>query len=151
MANNIDKLKELAAGNVSSWREKALWRKENKAWLDRSAKIAIRILSLLEEKGLTQKELASQMDVSPQYVNKIVKGKENLSLETISKLEEVLGACLISVPQSTTSVSVSFTTFTESTVWMDCSSQKTYTDKADWSDKMWIITNNLPKKSKSAS
>lgn len=37
------------------------------------------------------------MDVTPQYVNKIVKGKENLSLETIWKIEEALGINLISV------------------------------------------------------
>ena len=33
--------------------------------------------------------------VSPQYVNKIVKGKENLTLDTISKLEQALGIKLI--------------------------------------------------------
>ena len=38
-----------------------------------------------------------RMDVSPQYVSKIVKGKENLSLETIWKIEEALGITLISV------------------------------------------------------
>ena len=30
------------------------------------------------------------ISVSPQYVNKIVKGKENLTLDTISKLEQAL-------------------------------------------------------------
>lgn len=40
------------------------------------------------------------MDVSPQYVNKIVKGKENLSLETIAKIEEALGISLISVERN---------------------------------------------------
>ncbi|OFX81522.1 MAG: hypothetical protein A2W86_08230 [Bacteroidetes bacterium GWD2_45_23] len=37
------------------------------------------------------------MDVSPQYVSKIIKGRENLSLETIWKIEEALGITLISV------------------------------------------------------
>ena len=51
----------------------------------------------MDEQGILQKELALRMDVSPQYVSKIVKGKENLSLETIWKIEEALGITLISV------------------------------------------------------
>jgi transcriptional regulator with XRE-family HTH domain len=49
----------------------------------------------LREKGMTQKDLAEKLNVSPQQVSKIVKGKENLTLETISKLEYVLGVELI--------------------------------------------------------
>jgi len=41
--------------------------------------------------------LADKMEVSAQYINKIVKGSENLSLETISKLENALGIQLIEV------------------------------------------------------
>jgi transcriptional regulator with XRE-family HTH domain len=35
------------------------------------------------------------MGVSPQYINKIAKGTENLTLETISRLENVLNVQLI--------------------------------------------------------
>jgi len=38
------------------------------------------------------------MGVTPQYINKIVKGKENLTLETIAKIEKALGITLIEVP-----------------------------------------------------
>lgn len=37
------------------------------------------------------------MGVSPQQISKIVKGNENLTLETIVKLEKCLGAKLIEV------------------------------------------------------
>ena len=40
--------------------------------------------------GLTQKELAERMGCSQQYVSLILKGKENLTLETIAKLETAL-------------------------------------------------------------
>ena len=43
------------------------------------------------------------MDVSPQYINKVVKGNENLTLETISKIESVLGITLIEIPSFETS------------------------------------------------
>ena len=97
MGKSLDRLKELAAGNMSSWQEEAHWYRQNSGWLKRSSKIAFRILSELDEKGLSQRELAFRMDVSPQYVSKIIKGRENLSLETIWKIEEALGITLISV------------------------------------------------------
>jgi ribosome-binding protein aMBF1 (putative translation factor) len=82
---------------MSSWHEEAEWYRQNSGWLKRSSKIAFHIFSVLDEKGISQKELALRMSVSPQYVNKIVKGKENLSLETIWKIEQALGITLISV------------------------------------------------------
>ena len=89
-----------------SWLKKARYRKENRAWLRKSQRIAVRILSVLDEKGMQQKELAEAMVVSPQQVSKIVKGKQNLTLETISKLESVLDVKLfdIPVPQNNTNV-----------------------------------------------
>ena len=36
--------------------------------------------------------------VSPQYINKVVKGQENLSLETICKIERALVINLVQVP-----------------------------------------------------
>lgn len=81
-----------------SWIEKARYRRDNRSWLRKSQRIAVRVLSVLNEKGMQQKELAKAMDVSPQQVSKIVKGKQNLTLETISKLESVLGVSLMEVP-----------------------------------------------------
>ena len=95
---NFDKL---ISDKKSGWLDDAVWMESNQAWLDKSAHIAIRILSEIHRQkpvnGMTQKKLAEAMDVSPQYINKIVKGKENLTLETISKIESVLGIKLISV------------------------------------------------------
>ncbi len=82
-----------------TWIKEALWRQENRAWLERSAKIAIQVLETLSEQNRTQKDLAVEMGVSPQFVNKIVKGSENLTLETISKLEKALNAQLIEIPE----------------------------------------------------
>ena len=38
------------------------------------------------------------MGVSPQHISKIVKGQENLTLETITKLESALNVILVEVP-----------------------------------------------------
>jgi transcriptional regulator with XRE-family HTH domain len=79
------------------WRRKAEYRKENKGWLDVSFSIALKILKFLKENNISQKELAERLGCSPQYVSKIVKGKENLTLETIWKIEKELGEKLIFV------------------------------------------------------
>ena len=74
----------------TDWREKAMWRKENRHWLRYSGRIAMKVLNRLDELGMTQKELSDRMGCSSQYVSKILKGYENLTLETISKLENAL-------------------------------------------------------------
>lgn len=91
---NIDKLNSLATSD-SNWLGEAKNRQKNKEWLKHSQKIAIKILRTLREKSIKQKELAAMINVSPQQINKIVKGKENLTLETISKLEKALETKLI--------------------------------------------------------
>ncbi len=83
-----------------TWLKEASWRQENEAWLERSAQIAFQVLETLSEQKRTQKDLAEAMGVSPQFVNKIVKGSENLTLETISKLEKALNVQLIEIPES---------------------------------------------------
>ena len=45
--------------------------------------------------GLMQKALAERMNCTQQYISKILKGKENMSLDTLSKLEKALGITLI--------------------------------------------------------
>lgn len=97
VTNLKEKLAKLVSTEPSGWMEEAIERAENRAWLKRSQSIAIKVLRSLREKGLSQKELAAVLSVSPQQVNKIVKGGENLTLETISKLENALGIQLIEV------------------------------------------------------
>lgn len=48
------------------------------------------MLDRMEELGLTQKSVAEKMSCSQQYVSKILKGTENLSFETIAKIEQAL-------------------------------------------------------------
>ncbi len=51
----------------------------------------MRVLDALQEQNLSQKELATRMKISLRQVNNMVKGKENMTLETISNLELALG------------------------------------------------------------
>lgn len=97
--NALDKLNRIAIDESSQWLKKAKWREENRDWLDKSAIIAIKILRELRSQNLSQKDLAERIGVTPQYINKIVKGQENLSLETINKLEKALGITLLAISE----------------------------------------------------
>ena len=98
---NLDAFLNLVSDEPSGWLQKAQWRQENKEWLDRSAKIAVRILSQLRDNKkmskcpANQRELAELMGKTPQYINKIVKGSENLTLESIAHLEAALQTPLL--------------------------------------------------------
>lgn len=94
---NLNKLSNLSAGKKSTWRDDAAWRTANESWLSDSFDIAMKVLALLRAKKMTQKNLAEKMGVTPQFINKIVRGQENLSLETIGKLGKALGVKLIEV------------------------------------------------------
>lgn len=97
MKKTIDKeLSVLEKHEVKTdWREKAEWRRDNRRWLRYSGFIALTVMHRLEELKMSQKELAEKMSCSPQYVSKLLKGSENLTLDTISKLEECLDLDLI--------------------------------------------------------
>jgi len=84
----------------SNYLQNAKFRIENKKWLYYSSNIALRVLAALEEsEEMTQKTLAEKVGVSPQYINKVLKGQENLSLQTIAKLSEALNMELITFPK----------------------------------------------------
>lgn len=87
----IDKLKEHASTTPSKWREEAEYRRANRTWLRYSQHIALLMLNKMDALGINRKQLAEKMNCSPQYISKVLKGQENLSLETLSKIEATLG------------------------------------------------------------
>lgn len=97
--------------------EKAQWRYNNEDWLDLSFEIAVKIGSVLSKnKALNkfprnQKELSEAMGVSPQYINKILKGSENLQLETITRIQNILGVKLIDIAKEQSVIFLHQTSF----------------------------------------
>lgn len=90
MQTNKDKFLALVSEIETETIEEVKLRIENKSWLKVSKEIAIKVLLRLDELGWSQKMLAEKMNVSPQQINKIVRGQENLTLATILRLEENL-------------------------------------------------------------
>ena len=60
-------------------------------WWKSSSVIASIVKKRMAELGLSQIGLAVKMGCSQQYISKILKGRENLPLETLSKLGDALG------------------------------------------------------------
>ncbi len=94
----VSKLREYQSETPSKWRENAEWRMANKPWLRYSQHIAMLMLDKMEELGLTQKKLAELMGCSQQYISKVLKGQENLSLETLAKIERCLQLQILNQP-----------------------------------------------------
>ncbi len=95
MGNVVSKLQAHTSTTSSKWREDAEWRMANKSWLRYSQSIAMKMLDKMDELGMTQKALAERMNCSQQYISKVLKGRDNLSLETLSKIEDALDLHLI--------------------------------------------------------
>ena len=49
------------------------------------------IADLLDDRGITQAELASQTGVSPAYIGDVISGKDNISVDFARTLEDAFG------------------------------------------------------------
>lgn len=87
---NKKRLKDLSTFADSKLIEEIKYRNANRKELRTYKRLALEILLKLDEKRMTQKQLAEKLGVSAQYVNKLVKGNEKFGGEILVKLEEVL-------------------------------------------------------------
>lgn len=82
----------MAEGKIDNALEEVKNIMENKRedWVCHSQAIAATMSDRMEELGMTQRVLAEKMNCTQQYVSKVLKGRENLSLETLCKIENAL-------------------------------------------------------------
>ena len=106
MAFNTEKLASMAKPQSEKEKEQARYRKENRDWLRMSQEIALCLHYYLRKAGLTQKELADKMGVSAVYVGKLLKGGENLTLETICKIQNVICENIVTIAKPYVSTTV---------------------------------------------
>jgi len=90
MKNKKDEFKKLVSNESTDTINKNRDRIKNRETLRESQRIAMMVLNKLDELGWTQRKLAQKMGVTPQQVTKIVKGKENHTLDTQVKLQTIL-------------------------------------------------------------
>lgn len=94
---DVEKLKRVAEPVLEQTQKGMEFRRENRDWLLKSSKIALAIRRELRIRKMSQQDLAALMGVSPQYVGRVLKGRENLTLETISGFERALGVEIVPV------------------------------------------------------
>lgn len=70
-------------------------RLDMKDWAHYSQRIAAVMSKRMSELGMTQRMLAEKMECTQQYISNLLKGKKNISLETICKIENALGVEII--------------------------------------------------------
>lgn len=97
MGFNFEKLNELATDRSKEVIRKSEELEKNRNWLRMSRMIALAIRYHLRKAEITQKAFADMLGVSPAYVGKLLKGNENLTLETICRVQDVIGDNLVSI------------------------------------------------------
>lgn len=100
MKFNAERLKSIAQPMTDEERAKMNYRIGNADWLRMSAAIALKIRKILRSQNITQVEFASRMKVTPAQISKLLSGKVNFELKTISKLQSVLGESIIDIDLS---------------------------------------------------
>lgn len=98
MGFNLKRLQEVAKPASAKELEEAKYREENRDWLLKSMQIALYLEHVLRVKGISKKQFAKMIDVTPAQVTKLLSGKENLGLKTITKIEIALGVDLVNIP-----------------------------------------------------
>lgn len=138
-----NKLSSFVSKTPSKWLEDANNRSKNRGRLYKSAMIATKILQVIRAKGLMQTDLARELNISPQQVSKIVQGKENLTLDTIDKLESVLGIELITVPKYSALTEMSVASFRDFVQQPKIESSLTVTKKSQFVERWFIPPCNI--------
>lgn len=73
---------------------------EMKRQMELSVKIANRIYEIMEEKGLSQKDLALLLGKTETEVSRWLSGTHNMTMATIAKISEALDTDIISITSS---------------------------------------------------
>lgn len=82
--------------NMANTKYSAFLNRSRNSFESRLARVqnhfALRIESLMKEKGFKQKDLANSIGAKPAYISRILRGDTNVSTKTIVKLADALNA-----------------------------------------------------------
>jgi len=95
--NLKEKLKMISSDEKSDWVKKTKEKLAHAGARKNARRVALRVLDILEQRGMSQTALAAKMGVSRQQVTKIVRGEDNFTFETIDKLERALEVTLMTI------------------------------------------------------
>lgn len=91
-----ERLTRIVSIEQITWLDDAKYRAEN-PWLRMAQAIAIQIAEVMDILNMTEEELSEKTNISLERIDSIMRGKEDMSLQTISKLEIALNTKLITM------------------------------------------------------
>ncbi len=99
---NKNKLNKVAnpINTDAPWKQIANWNKKHEHALEDFMIIALRIKSTLKKNNKTQEQLAKDLQVSPQALTRIMKGKQNLTISKIRQIERALNISILSIKKT---------------------------------------------------
>lgn len=85
---------------TETWISKSKAEIENAEELLACRRIILKIVRYMKDNNINQKELAQKLNVSPQYVNKLLHGQDlDLKITTALRYGRILGIKLIALPE----------------------------------------------------
>ena len=83
-----------------TWISRSKFEIENEEELLACRKIILRIIRYMKDNKMSQKDLAQKLNVSPQYINKLLHGQDlDLKITTALRYGRILGVKLITLPE----------------------------------------------------
>lgn len=93
--STLDFLRANEHKSGNTFLQEAQFVRDNWGWLKYSYAVAIRVREQMDKLGWTQKQLAEALGCTQQHISILLKGRANMTLETLSKLEDALHFDLI--------------------------------------------------------
>lgn len=99
--DKVNKFKALISDNESSFVEESKVIVANEEWLLASAGVIFMLMDFMASQSPKMKkvQLAKELGVSAQYVGKLLRGEENLTLQTLTKIAHVMNLTLMELMQ----------------------------------------------------
>jgi len=82
---------------------------ETRRYVQKNLAVVAEVSRLLKQKGWTQKDLAKKLGKTESEVSKWLSGLHNLTLKSIAKIETVLEADLLKVPEAPVKITTNIT------------------------------------------
>lgn len=85
---------------TKTWISKSKFEIENEEELLACRRIILKIVRYMKDNNMSQKDLAEKLNISPQYINKLIHGQDlNLKITTALRYGRILGVKLVEIPK----------------------------------------------------
>ena len=87
--------------DVTSWMKEDEVAKKNEEKVRATTRIILRLIDYMESHQMSQTDLARKLNVTPQYINKLLHGQDSsFRIETAIEYGRLLGITLIEIPDA---------------------------------------------------